>query len=258
MKKIIFIILAVSMVISFSACSKEEEPNLDEAKKEELVVEEDYNLQVEGGEIKGTMTTPKEKEVDTIGIIIAGSGPTDRNGNNPAGGNNDSLKMLAHSLAEEGVATLRYDKRGIAASQGLLEKEEDLVFEDYIEDVNLWVDKLKKEDRFKNIVIVGHSEGALIGAVSAAQKDVQGYISIAGVGENAADTIERQLKAQSEEAYNLSKAILDDLRNGKLTENPPKELDSLFRKSVQPYLISWFKYNPVEVIGNIDAPLLIV
>lgn len=257
MRKLIFIILALAMVISFSGCSQKEKPKTDDTKKEKLV-EEDYNLEVEGGELKGTIAIPKEREFDTIAIIIAGSGPTDRNGNNPVAGDNNSLKMLAYSLAEEGIASIRYDKRGIAASQSLLGKEEDLVFENYIEDVNLWVDKLEKDDRFKNIVIVGHSEGALIGSVSSVEKDIQAYVSIAGVGENAADTLERQLKAQSEEAYNLSKSILDNLRIGKLTENPPKELDSLFRESVQPYLISWFKYDPSEVIGKIEVPVLII
>ena len=258
MKKLIFTILALTMVISFTACSQEEKPNTDDAEKEEFLLEEDYNLEVEGGELKGTIAIPKEKEFDTIAIIIAGSGPTDRNGNNPIAGDNNSLKMLAHSLGEEGIASLRYDKRGIAESQSILGKEEDLVFENYIEDVNLWVDKLEKDDRFKNIVIIGHSEGALIGGVSSIEKDVQGYVSIAGAGENAADTLERQLKAQSEEGYNLSKPIIDNLRIGKLTENPPKELDSLFRESVQPYLISWFKYDPSQIIGKIEVPVLII
>lgn len=247
MKKILFIILSLIMIFTISGCAQEKE-----------LLEEDYNLEVKNGEVKGTIIIPNEIEFDTVAIIIAGSGPTDRNGNNPIIGENNSLKMLAHSLAEEGIAALRYDKRGIAASQSLVEKEEDLIFENYIEDVNLWVDKLQKDGRFKNIVIIGHSEGALIGAVSTLEKNVKGYVSLAGAGENAVDVLERQLKAQSEEIYNYSKPILDDLRNGKVTENTPKELDSLFRKSVQPYLISWFKYDPAEVIGKIKVPVLII
>lgn len=257
MKKRIFILLSVVMIISFSGCTQKNQTSIDNDKGK-YIVEEDYNLKVKEGKIKGTLTVPKEKDFDTVAIIIAGSGPTNRDGNSAVSGDNNSLKMLAHSLGEEGIASLRYDKRGIAESQSLIEKEEDLIFEDYIEDVNLWIDKLKEDDRFKKVVVIGHSEGALIGAVSSSEKDVNGYVSIAGVGYNAADTLERQLKSQSEEAYKQSLLIIKDLKEGKLTNNPPKELESLFRPSVQPYLVSWFKYDPFEVIGKVKVPVLIL
>lgn len=255
--KIIFIILATSMVVSLSGCKHHKESNAT-INKAMGVLEEMYNLQVKEGEIEGTLTLPEEKNFDTVAIIIAGSGPTDRDGNNLTVGENNCLKMIAHSLGKEGIATLRYDKRGIGESQSLVERKEDLIFTNHIDDLNLWIDKLGKDNRFKNIVIIGHCEGALIGAESTVEKDIKGYISIAGVGENGADALERQLKALNEQIYEQGRPILEDLKMGKLTNNPPREFEPLFRPSMQPYLISWFKHDPCKVIEKIQVPILII
>ena len=255
--KFVYVFLVLIMVINLIGCTKPVKSDITIYREEELI-EETYNLVVKEGEIEGTLTLPLEKDYETVAIIIAGSGPTDRNGNNPVGGDNNCLKMLAHSLGQQGIATLRYDKRGVAESQSLLQKEEDLIFDNYIEDLNLWIDKLDNDNRFKNVVIIGHSEGALIGAVSTLQRDVKGYISIAGSGDNAADALERQLKAQSEVIYQHCRPIIEDLKIGKLTSNPSSELESLFRTSVQPYLISWFKYDPCKVIEEINVPVLLL
>ncbi len=255
--KFVYVILVVIMVINLIGCTKPVKSDITIYREEEII-EENYNLVVKEGEIDGTLTLPLENDFDTVAIIIAGSGPTDRDGNNPVGGDNYCLKMLAHSLGQQGIATLRYDKRGVGESQRLLEKEEDLVFDNYIGDLNLWIDKLNNDLRFKNVVIIGHSEGALIGAASTLQRDVKGYISISGSGENAADALERQLKGQSEVIYQHCRPILEDLKIGKLTNNPSSELESLFRTSVQPYLISWFKYDPCKVISEIQVPILLL
>ena len=219
---------------------------------------EKYNLEVNKGLIYGTLTMPKGEGPFPVAIIIQGSGPTDRNGNNPISGDNNSLKMLAEHLATNGIASVRYDKRGIGESKDLVQKEEELVFEDYINDAKLWIDKVEKDNRFNKHFIIGHSEGALIGAAVAAETNVDGYVSIAGLGEPPFVTLARQLHDQSNDIYQRSIPILNELVKGNLVPNPPKDLDALFRESVQPYLISWFKYNPTEVITKVKAPTLII
>ncbi|MBH9787677.1 alpha/beta hydrolase, partial [Clostridioides difficile] len=52
-----------------------------------------------------------------VALIIAGSGPTDKDGNSALAGKNNSLKMLAEGLAQQGIATVRYDKRGLGDNQ---------------------------------------------------------------------------------------------------------------------------------------------
>lgn len=219
---------------------------------------EEYNLEVDEGFIYGTLAIPKGEGPFPVAIIIQGSGPTDRDGNSTIAGDNNSLKMLAEHLGSNGIASVRFDKRGIAESKNLIQKEEELVFEDYINDVKLWVDKVQQDNRFNKYFIIGHSEGALIGAAAASQTNVDGFVSIAGVGEPAYITLAKQLNGQSKDIYERSKPILNELAKGNLVPNPPEDLAALFRESVQPYLISWFKYNPTEVITKVKAPTLII
>ena len=251
-KRIILILVLLLLV----GCSKGEKEDGLDAKL--YYIEEDYNLKVDEGEIHGTLMMPKDAESSTVALIIAGSGPTDRNGNNPSAGENNSLKMMAEALAKEGISSVRFDKRGIGASAYLVEREEDLIFEDYVNDVVGWIEKLREDNRFEKLVVIGHSEGALIGAAAVKKADVDGFVSVAGAGYSAYETLERQLKAQSEEVFQLCKPIMDELMEGNLVENVPEGLYSLFRPSVQPYLISWFKYDPVEEISKIEKPVLII
>lgn len=243
-----FIIIGVILILLLTGCSS----------VGKNYIEEKYNLEVVGGTIYGTLTIPNKGKEFPIAIIHAGSGPTDRDGNSNISGDNNSLKMIAEALAEAGIASVRYDKRGIAASMALIEKEEDLVFEDYIKDVKLWVEKVRDDSRFNKVFIIGHSEGALIGGQAAADSEVDGFISLAGVGFSAYDTLIRQLSKQPKEVTDLTTPILDEFLNGNLVNDVPQELYALARPSVQPYMISWFKYDPVSVYKSIEAPILIL
>jgi hypothetical protein len=214
-------------------------------------------LKTATGELYGTLTFPDNQTSVPVALIIAGSGPTDRNGNNPMMTNN-SLKMLAGALAKNGIASLRYDKRGIAESTAAVSSEANLRFENYINDAVAWVHFLKEKKLFSSITIIGHSEGSLIGMVAAQDNDVSRFVSIAGAGEPADQTLRKQLKAQPPDVLGQSSQILDSLVAGETVENVPPMLNALFRKSVQPYLISWFKYDPAIEIAKLKKPVLIV
>jgi uncharacterized protein len=214
-------------------------------------------LKTANGEIFGTLTMPEAKLPVPLALIIAGSGPTDRDGNNPAMKNN-SLKMLSESLAKNGIASLRYDKRGIAQSQAAGSNESDLRFEMYINDAREWAELLGKDKNFNQVVVIGHSEGSLIGMVASQNNSVSKYISIAGAGQAADQIIREQLKAQPPVVLEQTNPILDELVKGNTVENVPQMLMSLFRPSVQPYMISWFKYDPQIEISKLKKPTLIV
>lgn len=144
----------------------------------------DITLKSENIEIKGTLLCPENSEKIPLAIIISGSGPTDRDGNNPKMTNN-SLKMLVESLYNNGIATVRYDKRGIGESTIINFNEKDLRFENYITDAENWVELLKNDARFSKIIIIGHSEGSLIGMIASQNKAVDKFISVAGISSNA-------------------------------------------------------------------------
>lgn len=171
------------------------------------------------------------------------------------------MKFTAEGLAANGIASLRFDKRGIGTSASAGKEEAKLRFEDYVNDVTGWIDYLAKEKRFTTITVAGHSEGALIGMLACQnQPKVKGYISVAGAGRPAYEIIEAQVAAQQNpEAVRKEVASINgSLKNGKEVSDVPAYLQSLYRASVQPYLISWFKYNPRTVIASVKVPVLIV
>jgi len=208
------------------------------------------------GDIFGTLTIPKNADKVDVALIIAGSGPTDRNGNNPMM-KNESLRKLAYGLANNNIASLRYDKRGIAESKNAAKSEADLTFEDYVADAKHWINLLKKDKRFSKVFVIGHSEGSLIGMLAAYQM-ADGYISIAGAGKSADKILKEQLAIQPQAIKDLSFPIIDSLVSGNTVQNVNPMLSSLFRPSVQPYLISWFHYNPQVEIQKLAIPVLII
>ena len=205
--------------------------------------------------LSGTLLMPKKEQTNlTLAIIIAGSGPTDRDGNNNMMTNN-SLKYLAEDLIKNKIASFRYDKRAIGKSLSAKLKEEDLRFENYIDDVIAVVNYFQNDKRFGSIVIIGHSEGSLLGILAAKKTKVDKYISIAGVARTADKILAEQLYDQYR-IKNIS-GILDSLKQGYTVKNVGK-LKNLFRPSVQPYIISWFKYNPQQEIAELSCPVLIL
>ena len=190
--------------------------------------EEEITLKTKTGDIKGSLLIPSFSEKTAVVLIIAGSGPTDRNGNNPMMTNN-SLKMLAKELQKNGIASVRYDKRGIGESKNSGLQEIDLRFEDYVQDVEEWIKLLKEDERFSNIIVLGHSEGSLIGMIASHKQEAKKFISVAGVGIPAGDIIRKQLKGQPQFVLDESLKIIEKLENGETVENVSQMLYSLFR-----------------------------
>lgn len=128
-------------------------------------------------------------------------------------------------------------------------------------DVIGWIDYLAKDRRFTGITVVGHSEGSLIGMLACKDRPkVKGFVSLAGAGRPAYELIEIQVTAQKLPEAMLKEvaSINESLKGGKEVTDVPVYLQSLFRASVQPYLISWYKYNPQTIIAALKVPVLIV
>lgn len=211
----------------------------------------------DGVELHGSLWVPPSSDPMPVALIIAGSGPTDRDGNNPMMINN-SLKLLATGLADNGIATLRYDKRGIAASSYEGFNETDLRFEDYIDDAKAWIATLKDDQRFSAVWVIGHSEGSLIGMVASQQGGADGLVSVAGAGQSADLILKRQLDSQPEPYRSQMMEMIDQLASGALIGAVDPIFHALFRESVQPYMASWFQYDPREWIATLQIPVLIV
>lgn len=206
-------------------------------------------------EVQGTLLSPKGENQPPLAILIAGSGPTDRDGNQALFKNN-SLKYLAEGLAQKGIATFHYDKRVIAQINKATVQEEKMTFEDEVNDALLVVNHFK--DKYKKIILIGHYEGSLIGLLVAQKVVVSKFVSISGAGNSSATLIEEQIGKNAPQLKEESQKIISQLRKGELVENISPYLAPVFRKSVQPYLISWFKYEPAKEIAKLQIPILIV
>jgi len=226
------------------------------------------------GDIHGTLTFPDGKlmtcsrgcGIDApLVLIIAGSGPTDRDGNSTLGIKTDMYKLLAQALAARGIGSVRYDKRGIGASVMPAMNEADARFEHYVDDATGWLEMLQTNrtvPRFQQFFVAGHSEGALIGMIAGARAKVAGYVSLCGAGRPGSAIIHDQLRPQlTAEQLAQVDAIMAKLRNGEqVTELPASSpvFSALFHSSIQPYLISWFKYDPAVEIKKLTCPIVLV
>jgi len=211
-----------------------------------------------GTRLFGTLLSKNNEQ--KIALIIAGSGPTDRNGNNPLGVEANSYKMLARALDSQNIASFRYDKRGIAKSTISNFNEKEIVFEDFIKDAEKIIDFLRDSLGFKEVFVIGHSEGSLVGMVAAEKKKVDGFVSVAGAGRPIDVVINEQLAGASDSIKSKAKFILSHLKEGKEVDQKmvPPALLSVFRESIQPYMISWIKYSPQKEIAKLKCPVLIL
>lgn len=219
-----------------------------------------FDLPTSWGCLSGTLELPEGEGPWPGVLLIAGSGPTDRDGNNALlPGPIDNLKRLAQQLAGRGVASLRYDKRGVGASPYPGLSESALRFEDLVADAVALAQQLAADEHIARLSLVGHSEGALVAALAAPQARAQAVVSISGAGSRASTLMRTQIEAQL--PPDLAQPAVSALRSLEAQQpvtDLPDTLILLFRPSVQPYLMSWFRHDPPQVLAGLALPVLLV
>jgi len=222
-----------------------------------LKAQEEVSILSTDIELHGTLIKPNEN-TNTVVLIISGSGNTDRNGNT-LGINytNNSLKMVAESLAENNIASLRFDKRGVGKSISDSLSAESLKFEDYANDAANWITYLKKD--FDTVIVMGHSIGGLIGTLAIQQSKANKLITLAGIASSGYETLKRQLSTnQPEFVTEAALPILEKLNNNERVDSVPGFLNTLFSPKIQGYLISWLSYDPKVEIKKLDIPVMVI
>ena len=213
------------------------------------------------GPLKGTLLTPNSKPTAVV-LIVPGSGPTDRDGNNPLGVNASPYRLLAEGLATKGFATLRIDKRGMFASAMAVEDANAVTIADYVDDVRSWLDVLRRHMHTPCIWVLGHSEGGVVALASAQEENVCGVVLIATPGRPMGEVLRGQLNAKPENEILLKQAlpIIDALEHQQRVAitNIHPALQSIFNPAVQGFLINAFSYNPGHLISSISKPVLVL
>src|SRR5689334_11402674 len=167
-------------------------------------------LSIEGpsGTLQGTLAAPDGGPKAPIAIIIPGSGPTDRDGNNPLGVTAGMYRLLADALAAKGVSTIRIDKRGMFGSSAAAADADNVRMADYAADVRAWRLEAQKRSSAQCAWLIGHSEGSLVALITAQQPNgICGLILVAGAGRKMGDILREQLKANPANAPILSQAL---------------------------------------------------
>lgn len=221
---------------------------------------EPVRLETPTGTLHGTLLLPAGGGPVPVALLVAGSGPTDRDGNSAVlPGRNNSLKLLAEGLAARGIASVRYDKRGIGESRSAAVSEAEVRFDHFVDDAAGWLRQLDADPRFTRVVVVGHSEGSLIGMLAAQRAPVDGVVSLAGPARRASDILRDQLRGRlPPELAERSEHILTRMEAGERVDSVPAPLMVLYRPSVQPFLASWMRYTPAEEVARLTVPVLIV
>jgi len=214
------------------------------------------------GTLNGTLETPDGAPGSVpVVLIVAGSGPTNRDGSNAGGVSVTPYRQLAGALAARGIASVRYDKRGVAGSALSAKVGDQPAFTTYVDDVAAWVTKLRADRRFSRVVVVGHSEGSLLALLAAAEVPVDGIVSLEGAGRPALDVIVEQMTAASTppDEVAAAKTIASEIRDGKDPGAVPSDLQPLFPHYLRTYEQQWFSTDPTAASRAVAAtPLLVV
>ncbi len=216
--------------------------------------------EISAGDLRGTMINARNS--DPVVLIVPGSGPTDRDGNSPLGVNTDAYKLLAEGLAEERIASVRIDKRGMFGSAGAGDPNA-VTPADYVADIHAWIDAIKEARGSDCVFLLGNSEGALMVSMAAqGRKDVCGLILLAGTGRKMGDVIRQQLRDNPANAPLLDQAMaaLSELEAGRRVDVSTMHpaLASLFAPQVQDYLISVINLDPVDELSRANRDTLIL
>jgi pimeloyl-ACP methyl ester carboxylesterase len=212
------------------------------------------------GNLAGTLLDPDPRA--PLVLIVPGSGPTDRDGNNRYGVAGGPYRQLAEALAKRGVATLRIDKRGMFASRAAVADGNRVTITEYATDVRNWVDAARKRTGRSCVWLLGHSEGGLVVLAAAQQPEgICGVVLVSAAGRPLAAIMREQFRANPANAPLLEPllAMVDTLEAGKHADTAalPPPLPALFPDAVQDFMIDMFRYDPPKLAGALKLPLLV-
>jgi uncharacterized protein len=244
-----------------SALPEGQAPRRPEPRKApESVAAEPFEKKLLDAVLRGELWLPKKRDGSIpVVLFIAGSGPTDRDGNGSVGLKTDTYRLLAEGLAARGIASLRFDKRGIGQSTSSVTDESKLTMQTFADDVIALANALRRDERFSKLVFAGHSEGGVTALMAARSVPVDGLALLATPGRPFRVVLREQLVTKLDSAsMKEADRILGALAAGKDAGPVPPPLFSLFRPSIQPFLRSQFQLDVADLARKAKASSIVV
>jgi hypothetical protein len=208
--------------------------------------------------LEATVTLPAGQGPWPAAVIIAGSGPTDRNGNSAAGISTDMYAMLARGLAERGIASLRYDKRSLPATKGTFDLAA-VTLPDFAGDATAAARSLAARPDIGAISFIGHSEGGMLALLAARDgAPVAGLVLVSAAGRDITTILREQLGRQlpPQTLAQFDTAWRAYLEGKPFTRIPG--LDALFVPVNRRFMQSWRDLHPVELLRGLTLPTLVL
>lgn len=223
------------------------------------VTEEPFEVTRDGVALRGTLWRPSSATGPTpVVVIIAGSGPTDRDCNSALGLRTDAYRLLAEGLARRGVASVRYDKRGVGAS-GVNFAADAVTLADFVDDAAAVLARVRADRRFSAVTLAGHSEGGLVAMLVAAHARVDGLVLVATAGRTFRVLIREQMARQLDAAQLVElDRVMAAVAAGADPGALPAPLAALFAPGVRAFLRSILEVDPVPLLRALAVPTTVV
>jgi len=232
------------------------------------MIEREVTFQSGSLRLAGTLAVPDGQGPFPGVLLIAGSGQVDRNESHKSLPIN-VLREIAGHLGRHGIATLRYDKRGVGASDGDFWKTG---FYDNVSDASSALQSLKDQEITlpQKVFMCGHSEGALIATRLAAEgADVAGIVLLSGTAQAGEEVIKWQARKVMKGMRGPIKWLIKLLRID-VIKTQQKQIDKIKRSSKDWYRTQiiakvnakWMRefmaYDPSEDLPRIRVPVLAI
>lgn len=229
--------------------------------------------------LMGTFTKPSEqtkgKKIPAV-LLLAGSGPTDRDGNQPPTLMVDLLKQIAHEFASQGIASVRFDKRAAHANKMQWPSDSKLLpkffsWQNHQSDVRAAFNLMRslKGIDSNRVAILGHSEGGILAMSQAKQLSAKALILIGTPGRTLGAIITEQISTLLDKQgasdsvkneYLIKNAAIQKFisENGLIPRDVPAGLKALYPQSASLFLQDVLNLDPTTLAKKYSGPALIV
>lgn len=214
--------------------------------------EEPFTINLGNAQVNGFLNIPEKVNKAPLIILVSGTHFFEKDLEG-LGFEDNSFRQISEYLYKNGIACYRIEPSSLNIGSDI-----DIKFENYATTLKTCVDTFYLSKRFSKIIVAGTNDGALMGILTAIKNPkVNGFVSLAGYGRVGDEVLKEKLSGPNELNNKVIYDFIDLLKKGDTLPDLPRSYLSVFKPSIQPFLISWFKINPANELKKTTCPVLI-